>query len=301
MSDWGDMRSGMVALIGRPNVGKSSLINAMIGEKISIVTRKPQTTRHQIQGVLHRPDLQIVFVDTPGLHLRESKALNRLLNQYAASAIHDVDLAVMVVEAGKWTDEDAAVLKRLKERQGPIGLIVNKVDKLANKEALLPELARLNGLHDFVFTVPTSASKGANLDALIKELAQQMEAGPPLYPPDQIRGYDLRFSISEIVREKLFTRLSQELPYALTVEPEQIEEEGRLLRIHAVIWVERDGQKRIVIGEGGAVLKQVGTDARKELERQTGKKVFLKLWVRVKADWSDDPKALRGFGFDESS
>lgn len=301
MSDWGDMRSGMVALIGRPNVGKSSLINAMIGEKISIVTRKPQTTRHQIQGVLHRPDLQIVFVDTPGLHLRESKALNRLLNQYAASAIHDVDLAVMVVEAGKWTDEDAAVLKRLKERQGPIGLIVNKVDKLADKEALLPELARLNGLHDFVFTVPTSASKGANLDALIQELAQQMEAGPPLYPPDQIRGYDLRFSISEIVREKLFTRLSQELPYALTVEPEQIEEEGRLLRIHAVIWVERDGQKRIVIGEGGTVLKQVGTDARKELERQTGKKVFLKLWVRVKADWSDDPKALRGFGFDESS
>lgn len=301
MSHWGDMRSGMVALIGRPNVGKSSLINAMIGEKISIVTRKPQTTRHQIQGVLHRPDLQIVFVDTPGLHLRESKALNRLLNQYAASAIHDVDLAVMVVEAGKWTDEDAAVLKRLKERQGPIGLIVNKVDKLADKEALLPELARLNGLHDFVFTVPTSASKGANLDALIQELAKQMEAGPPLYPPDQIRGYDLRFSISETVREKLFTRLSQELPYALTVEPEQIEEEGRLLRIHAVIWVERDGQKRIVIGEGGTVLKQVGTDARKELERQTGKKVFLKLWVRVKADWSDDPKALRGFGFDESS
>lgn len=293
------MRSGMVAMIGRPNVGKSSLINAMIGEKISIVTRKPQTTRHQIQGVLHRPDLQLVFVDTPGLHLRQNKALNRLLNQYAASAIHDVELVVMVVEAGKFTDEDAAVLKRIKERHGPVGLVINKVDKLADKNALLPELQKLGAMHDFVFVIPTSARKGANLEALITELAAQMPEGPPLYPADQIRGYDLKFSVAEVVREKLFTRLSEELPYALTVEPEKIEEEGRLLRISAVIWVERPGQKRIVIGDGGIVLKQVGTEARKELEAQTGRKVFLKLWVRVKADWSDDPKALRGLGFEE--
>lgn len=293
------IRSGMVAMIGRPNVGKSSLINAMVGEKISIVTRKPQTTRHQIQGVLNRPGLQLVFVDTPGLHLRQNKALNRLLNQYAASAIHDVELVVMVVEAGKFTDEDAAVLKRIKERSGPVGLVINKVDKLADKDALLPELQKLAAMHDFVFVIPTSARKGANLDALVKELAGQMPEGPPLYPEDQIRGYDLNFSVAEVVREKLFTRLSEELPYALTVEPEKIEEEGRLLRISAVVWVERPGQKRIVIGDGGSVLKQVGTEARKELEAQTGRKVFLKLWVRVKADWSDDPKALRGLGFEE--
>ena len=294
-----EIRSGMVAMIGRPNVGKSSLINAMVGEKISIVTRKPQTTRHQIQGVLNRPGMQLVFVDTPGLHLRQNKALNRLLNQYAASAIHDVELVVMVVEAGKFTDEDAAVLKRIKERSGPVGLVINKVDKLADKDALLPELQKLAAMHDFVFVIPTSARKGANLDALVKELAGQMPEGPPLYPEDQIRGYDLNFSVAEVVREKLFTRLSEELPYALTVEPEKIEEEGRLLRISAVVWVERPGQKRIVIGDGGSVLKQVGTEARKELEAQTGRKVFLKLWVRVKADWSDDPKALRGLGFEE--
>lgn len=294
-----EIRSGMVAMIGRPNVGKSSLINAMVGEKISIVTRKPQTTRHQIQGVLNRPGMQLVFVDTPGLHLRQNKALNRLLNQYAASAIHDVELVVMVVEAGKFTDEDAAVLKRIKERSGPVGLVINKVDKLADKDALLPELQKLAAMHEFVFVIPTSARKGANLDALVKELASQMPEGPPLYPEEQIRGYDLNFSVAEVVREKLFTRLSEELPYALTVEPEKIEEEGRLLRISAVVWVERPGQKRIVIGDGGSVLKQVGTEARKELEAQTGRKVFLKLWVRVKENWSDDPKALRGLGFEE--
>ena len=294
-----EIRSGMVAMIGRPNVGKSSLINAMVGEKISIVTRKPQTTRHQIQGVLNRPGMQLVFVDTPGLHLRQNKALNRLLNQYAASAIHDVELVVMVVEAGKFTDEDAAVLKRIKERSGPVGLVINKVDKLADKDALLPELQKLAAMHEFVFVIPTSARKGANLDALVKELAAQMPDGPPLYPEEQIRGYDLNFHVAEVVREKLFTRLSEELPYALTVEPEKIEEEGRLLRISAVIWVERPGQKRIVIGDGGSVLKQVGTEARKELEAQTGRKVFLKLWVRVKENWSDDPKALRGLGFEE--
>ena len=294
-----EIRSGMVAMIGRPNVGKSSLINAMVGEKISIVTRKPQTTRHQIQGVLNRPGMQLVFVDTPGLHLRQNKALNRLLNQYAASAIHDVELVVMVVEAGKFTDEDAAVLKRIKERSGPVGLVINKVDKLADKDALLPELQKLAAMHEFVFVIPTSARKGANLDALVNELASQMPEGPPLYPEEQIRGYDLNFSVAEVVREKLFTRLSEELPYALTVEPEKIEEEGRLLRISAVVWVERPGQKRIVIGDGGSVLKQVGTEARKELEAQTGRKVFLKLWVRVKENWSDDPKALRGLGFEE--
>lgn len=294
------MRSGIVAIVGRPNVGKSSLLNAMVGRKVSIVAPKPQTTRHRIQGVLHRPQGQVVFVDTPGMHRKATKALNRYMNDAATGAMHDIDLALFVVEAGRWTDEDEAVLERLKQARAPIGLIVNKVDKLADKTGLLPVIERLAGLHNFAFLVPLSAKSGDNLDALVRELFPRLPEGPPLYPEGQIAGHDLSFTVSEMVREKLMRALAQELPYALTVETESLEQVGTLLRASAVIWVERDNQKKIVIGEDGVMLKRIGGAARRELEYLTGSKVFLRLWVKVKDNWTDDPQALKRFGYRNS-
>lgn len=317
------MRSGIVTLVGRPNVGKSSLLNALVGRKLSIVSHKPQTTRHAIQGVLHHPDGQIVFVDTPGLHLGGKRALNRAMNETAAASLQDVDLAVFVVEAGRWTEEDAAVLERLSRVHGPVGLVVNKVDRIADKTRLLPELEALSARRDFAFVVPLSALRKDNLAALTAEILQRLPEGPPLYPPDMIVGYDDAFLVTEIVREKLTRLLHQELPYALTVAIEAYEVEpprgapsrkGRkpgaaggknprpvadarpLHRVRAVIWVEREGQKKIVIGEDGGALKRVGTAARKELEHLLGARVFLQLWCRVRENWSDDPKALEQFG-----
>ncbi|MFT4046502.1 MAG: GTPase Era [Solimonas sp.] len=290
------MHSGIVSIVGRPNVGKSSLLNALVGRKVSIVSHKPQTTRHRIQGVVNRDDGQIVFVDTPGLHRRETRKLNRVMNEQAQASLHDVDLVVFVVEAGRWTDEDAAVLQRLEGLPVPVGLVVNKIDRVADKEALLPELQKLTAMLPYAFVVPLSALKRNNVDALLGELLRRLPEGPPLYPEDQIVGYDDAFLVSEIVREKLTRNLHQELPYSLTVGVEHYEREGRLDRVEAVIWVEREGQKKIVIGEDGETLKQVGTSARRELERLLGRKVFLKLWCRVRENWSDDLKALKQFG-----
>jgi GTP-binding protein Era len=287
----------MVAIVGRPNVGKSSLLNALVGRKVSIVAPKPQTTRHRIQGVLHRPEGQVVFVDTPGLHRKAPRALNRYMNDAATGALRDVDLVLFVVEAGRWTEEDDGVLEKLRVLSTPVGLVVNKADKLANKAALLPELERLAALHAFAFIVPLSAATGDNLPGLVTELYARVPDGPPLYPEGQVVGHDLAFTVAETVREKLMRGLAQELPYALTVEVESLEREGKLLRVSAVIWVEREGQKKIVIGEDGAMLKRVGTAARRELETLSGDKVFLKLWVRVKDNWTDDPAALRRFGY----
>lgn len=290
------MHSGIVSIVGRPNVGKSSLLNALVGRKVSIVSHKPQTTRHRIQGVVNRPGGQIVFVDTPGLHRRETRRLNRAMNEQALASFHDVDLIVLVVEARRWTEEDAAVLQRLEGLETPVGLVVNKIDRVADKTALLPELQKLAGLRDFAFVVPLSALKRGNTAALLDELFARLPEGPPLYPEDQIVGYDDAFLVAEIVREKLTRSLHQELPYALTVGVEHYEREGRLDRVEAVIWVEREGQKKIVVGEDGATLKQVGTSARRELEHLLGRKVFLKLWCRVRENWSDDLKALKQFG-----
>ncbi|TXH04238.1 MAG: GTPase Era [Nevskiaceae bacterium] len=290
------MRSGIVAIIGRPNVGKSSLLNALVGQKVSIVSHKPQTTRHRIQGVLHHEQGQVVFVDTPGLHRIQKKALNRAMNDTAAGAMHDVDLLLFVVEAGRWTDEDEAVLQRLAKFETPVGLVVNKVDRIADKERLFPELEKLAAKRNFAFVVPLSALKRANLNALIGELLQRMPEGDPLYPEDMVTDRDLGFAIAEIVREKLTRNLHQELPYALTVQVQKFEREGNLDRIEAVIMVERDSQKAIVIGEKGAALKAVGTAARRDVERLTGRKVFLKLWCSVRENWSDDMDALKRFG-----
>jgi len=291
------MRSGIVAIVGRPNVGKSSLLNALVGRKVSIVAPKPQTTRHRIQGVLHRPQGQVVFVDTPGLHRKAPRALNRYMNEAASGALHDVDLALFVVEAGRWTDEDQAVLEKLGKGKAPVGLIVNKVDRLADKSGLLPELEKLSAMHGYAFIVPLSAKSGDNLESLVRELFPRMPEGPPLYPEGQIVGHDLGFTVAELVREKLMRALAQEVPYALTVETESLEHSGTVLRTSAVIWVERENQKKIVIGEDGVMLKRVGSAARRELEYMTGAKVVLKLWVKVKDNWTDDPQALRRFGY----
>jgi GTP-binding protein Era len=292
------MRSGMVAVVGRPNVGKSSLVNALVGRKVSIVAPKPQTTRHRIQGVLHAEQGQIVFIDTPGLHRKATRALNRFMNEAAIAALSDVDVVLFVVESGRWTDEDDAVLERLRGIQTPVGLVVNKVDKVADKAALLPEIEALSKRREFAFIVPLSATRRENLEPLVAELFKRIPDGPPLYPEGQVAGHDLGFTVAETVREKLMRALAQEVPYSLTVETESLEREGALLRTSAVIWVEREGQKKIVIGEDGAMLKRIGTAARRELEFLTGGKVFLKLWVRVRENWSDDPAALKRFGYE---
>lgn len=290
------MRSGMVSVIGRPNVGKSSLVNALVGQKVSIVSHKPQTTRHRIQGVLHEERGQVVFVDTPGLHKVETRALNRVMNQAAAGAIHDVDLVLFVVELGRWTDEDQAVLQRLEGLSVPVGLVVNKIDRLDDKEKLLPLLQKLAERRDFAFIVPLSAQKRANLGGLVDELFSRIPEGDPLYPEDMVTGNDLGFTVSELIREKLIRALHQELPYSTTVQVEDYKREGNLDRIHAVIWVEREGQKKIVIGEGGATLKAIGSSARRDLERMLGRKIFLQIWCKIRENWSDDPKALKRFG-----
>jgi GTP-binding protein Era len=294
------MRSGIVAIIGRPNVGKSSLLNVLVGQKVSIVSHKPQTTRHRIQGVLHHADAQVVFVDTPGLHRIQKKALNRAMNDTAASAMNGVDLLLFVVEAGRWTDEDEAVLQRLQKFTTPVGLVVNKVDKVIDKERLFPELQKLAARRDFAFVIPLSALRKSNLDGLIKELTSRMPEGPALFPEDMIVGHDMSFAVAEIVREKLTRNLHQELPYALTVQVQKFESEETIDRIEAVIMVEREGQKAIVIGEKGATLKAIGSSARRDIERMTGRKAFLKLWCSVRENWSDDMQALRRFGLSSS-
>lgn len=294
------MRSGIVAIIGRPNVGKSSLLNALVGQKVSIVSHKPQTTRHRIQGVLHHEDAQVVFVDTPGLHIVQKKALNRAMNDTAAGAMHGVDLLLFVVDSGRWTDEDEAVLQRLNSFNTPVGLVVNKVDKIEDKEKLFPILEKLAAKRDFAFVIPLSALRRSNLDGLVKELTSRMPEGDPLYPEDMIVGHDTSFAVAEIIREKLTRNLHQELPYALTVQVQKFEADGNMDRIEAVIMVEREGQKAIVIGEKGATLKAVGTSARREIERMTERKCFLKLWCSVRENWSDDMQALRRFGLSSS-
>ena len=290
------MRSGIVTIVGRPNVGKSSLLNALVGRKLSIVSHKPQTTRHAIQGVLHRGEGQIVFVDTPGLHLHAKRALNRAMNDAASNSLHDVDLAIFVIESLHWTEEDDAVLERLTHVKAPVALVINKVDRVTDKSRLLPELEQMATRRDFAFVMPLSALKGDNVEMLASEIMARMPEGPPLYPPDMVAGFDNAFLASELVREKLTRSLHQELPYSLNVGIESYTLDGTMHRISAVIWVEREGQKKIVIGEDGSTLKRVGTAARKELEHLIGAKVFLQLWCRVRENWSDDPAALKQFG-----
>lgn len=290
-------RCGYVALVGRPNVGKSTLMNHLLGQKLSITSRKPQTTRHRIIGIKTTEQAQIVYVDTPGIHQQGKKAMNRFMNRTASSAIDDVHVVVFVVEALKWTDEDEMVLSALKEITTPVILAVNKVDRLKQKEELLPYLQTLYEKLNFSEVVPISARSGTNLPQLEAEIIRFLEISEPYYPEDQLTDRSSRFLAAEIVREKLMRNLGQELPYATTVEVEKFEELERLNRIHALIWVERDNQKSIVIGEKGERLKKVGQQARLDMQKLFDKKVHLELWVKVKAGWSDDERALSSLGY----
>jgi GTPase len=294
----GGTRAGLVALVGRPNVGKSTLLNALVGEKVSIVTPKPQTTRHRIVGLLTEGDTQIGFVDTPGIHAGAKRALNRLMNKTAVAALEGVDLCLLLVEAGRWTEADELVLQRAKAAGVPLGLVVNKIDRIKSRDQLLPYLQDASRRHPFAFVVPLSASRRENLAALLAEVRQRLPVAPFLYDPEQLTDRSQRFLVAELVREKLMRVLQQELPYALTVEIEEYREDDGLLRIGAVIWVEREGHKAIVIGAKGALLKKIGSQVRLELEKRLGQKVFLQLWVKVKEGWADDERALRSLGYE---
>ncbi len=292
-------RCGYVAVVGRPNVGKSTLVNALVGKKVSIVTRRPQTTRHRITGVATGPGSQILFIDTPGLHSLHKRALNRAMNRAAVAALADADAVALVVEAGRWTDEDAVALKRARESGRPVMLVANKIDQVRPREALLPFLEEVSGRGEFEAIVPVSAERGDNLERLRELLAAAMPEGPPLFPADAVSDRDERFHAAEIVREKLTRRLHEELPYGLTVEIERMvaDDEGRY-EIAAVIWVEREGHKAIVVGRGGEMLKAVGRAARLELKERLGAPVHLSLWVKVREGWSDSDADLRRFGYD---
>lgn len=291
-------RSGRVALVGRPNVGKSTLLNALLGTHLSIVSPKPQTTRHRILGVSTTEEGQIVFVDTPGLHRGAKHALNRSLNRAVHAALVEVDLVAHVIEAGRWTDEDEAVYAALASERLPRVLVINKVDKLRDKGRLLPFVAQLAERHPYDAVLYVSAQRGQGLDVLRGQLLERLPVGPAHFGEDELTDRSERFLAAEMVREQLMLRLGEELPYATTVEIEQFRErEDGLAEIHAVIWVERDGQRAIVIGQGGAMLKQVGASARRAMEKLFGRRVFLKTWVKVRAGWSDNEAELRRLGY----
>jgi GTP-binding protein Era len=293
------MNCGYVALIGRPNVGKSTLMNHLLGQKISITSRKPQTTRHQILGIKTTDLGQAIFVDTPGMHDGEQRALNRYLNRTADTSLLGVDLVVWLIDSLEWHEYDDVIVKKLHRAGVPVILAVNKVDRVKDKQALLPFFAEAGKKYPFVEIIPVSALKGDNLEQLEQILMKRLPSSAFIYPEDQITDRPERFLTAEIIREKLIRRLGQELPHALTVEIERYEEKPAITRIYAIIWVERDTQKNIVIGKQGALLKSIGTDARQDIEVLIGNKVYLQLWVKVKKGWANNERALNSLGFNE--
>lgn len=292
-------KAGYVAIVGRPNVGKSTLLNRILGQKISITSRKPQTTRHQILGVKTQDHVQVMYVDTPGLHKGRDHALNRYMNRAAASALSDVNLVVFVVDRTQWTDEDQLVLEKVQKANCPVMLVVNKVDRLEDKDQLLPHLQSLSERMDFAEVVPLSAAKGKNVDRLEQLICDRLPQGMHYFPEDQITDRSERFMAAELVREKIMRRLGDELPYQVAVEIETFQLEGEVLHINALILVERDGQKKIIIGNKGEQIKSIGRDARLDMEDMFGYKVMLKLWVKVKGGWADDERALRSLGYED--
>lgn len=295
-------RSGFAAVIGRPNVGKSTIMNEMLGQKLSITSHKPQTTRHRIHGIYTTSDAQIVYVDTPGMHLGGQKSINSYMNRAADSAFADVDVILFVVEAGRWTKEDQAVAKKLKHVEQPIIVLVNKVDNFKDKEELFPFIQQLSQEVDMDTLIPISAYKKIGLDIVEKEILARFNEQPPIFPEDFVTDRSTRFLAAEIIREKLMRTLGDEVPYGSTVEIEQFEfdeEEGRWV-VHALILVERSGQKQIVIGKKGALIKNMGIQARKDLINLLDARVHLELWVKVKENWSDDARALASLGYDDN-
>ena len=291
-------KSGYVAIIGRPNVGKSTLLNCLLGEKISITSPKPQTTRWQILGIKTLDNTQIIYMDTPGLHREEKRAMNRYMNRVASSVIIDADVIVFMIDATSWRGEDELVLKKLKEAHKPVILAINKIDLVSDKAELLPVINKLKDKFNFAHIVPISAMDAENTHTLEEEITKLLPEGPQLFPEDQLTDKSVRFQVAEIIREKLIQATEEELPYTTTVEIEQFVPGEKLTEIGAVIWVERHGQKVIIIGKKGARLKKIGIQARREIEKLLDNKVFLRLWVKVKEHWTDDDKALRGLGYE---
>ena len=288
---------GFVALIGRPNVGKSTLMNHLIGQKVSITSRRPQTTRNRVLGIDTQGEYQAVFVDTPGLHKEEKRAINRLMNRAAESAFGDVELILLVVDATLWTDDDEMVFSKIENTNVPVVLVINKIDKVHDKATLLPLIERLSKRVNFKAIVPVSALRSTNLDDLKKLVFESLPEGPHCFSEDSITDRSSRFMAAELIREKLMRQMGDELPYSATVEIEEFKEEENLLRISAVILVERAGQKKMVIGAGGSRIKRIGTDARIDMEKLFDCKVFLNLFVKVKAGWADDERALKSLGY----
>jgi len=294
-----DYRCGYVALIGRPNVGKSTLMNRFLGQKLSIVTAKPQTTRQRIAGIKTTPQGQIIYIDTPGIHLAARSALNRYMNRIAHASFHEVDLILFLIEAGRWTKQDEHVARALKSVSAPVLLVVNKIDLVPDKSRLLQFLEKEVKTDRFAEVFLIAAKSGSGVEVLEDKVLQALPFSRPFYDEDQFTDRSERFLAAELIREQLMVRLHQELPYSLTVEIEEFKRQEGLLRIAAIVWVERKGQKQIVIGKGGDVLKFVGTHARHALQELFDEKIFLRLWVKVSRDWSDNERALRQFGYDD--
>jgi GTPase len=290
-------RAGPVAVLGRPNVGKSTLVNALVGAKVSIVTPRAQTTRHRVLGIASFPEGQLLLVDTPGLHRKEARAMNRYLNRAARGAVSDVHAAVLMIEAGRWTDDDSLSYAVCRDAGIPVVLVINKVDRFKEKEKLLPFIAETTAGREFAAVHPVSALKRKGLDDLVATLLSLVPESEPIHGEDEITDKSSRFLAGELVREQLMLRLGDELPYSAAVEMESFVEDGELLRIGVIIWVEREGQKPIVIGKGGERIKAIGRSAREGMESLFGQKVFLQLWCKVREGWSDDENALRRLGY----
>lgn len=289
---------GFIAIVGRPNVGKSTLLNKILGQKISITSRKAQTTRHRIVGIHTEGAYQAVYVDTPGLHIEEKRAINRLMNRAASSAIGDVDLIIFVVDGTHWNDDDEMVLNKLRQAKAPVVLAINKIDNIKNKEEMLPFITALSQKFDFAQVVPISAEKGNNIAELEKIVRHSLREGIHHFPEEYVTDRSQRFMASEIIREKLMRFTGDELPYSVTVEIEQFKlNERGTYEINGLILVEREGQKKMVIGNKGQKIKQIGIEARSDMERLFDNKVHLELWVKVKSGWADDERALRSLGY----
>lgn len=289
---------GYVAIVGRPNVGKSTLLNALIGKKISITSPKPQTTRNQILGIKTIGSSQAIFIDTPGLHKAERRAMNRYMNKLASSVIMDADVILFMVEALRFNDDDDMILQKLHETKAPVILVINKVDKIKDKSQLLPFINDLKERYPFKDIVPMSAKKMDNVASLAAMIMKLLPENPHFYPDEQLTDKNEKFQVGELIREKLIQATEEELPYSTTVVVESFDNEETIVKISAVIWVEREGQKPIVIGKDGDMLKKIGTLARKDIEKLVGKKVFLRLWVKVKDNWTDDERVLQNLGYE---
>lgn len=292
-------RSGIVTLIGRPNVGKSTLLNRLVGEKISIVSRRPQTTRHRILGIRTTDAGQIVYVDTPGVHAPQGRRLNRYLSRLARTSVEGVDCVVLVISAGGWTAEDESALELVRQLSVPVVLAINKIDRLRDRQVLLPLIEDSMTRMAFAEVVPLSARVGENIDTLERSLLKRLPEQPAIYPVDQLTDKSERFRAQETIREQVYALYGQEIPHATAVEVTRFKPGKGRLDVEAVIWTEREGQKAIMIGKSGERLKQLGMRARKELERRHGVKVNVRIWVKVRKGWSDDARAMQRLGFQD--